>query len=83
MCLYSNSQVFFKPYLFEALPVWIQKCFIHLPWVSLNTPPPPALLGLFLELPSVFKVTKGGCGGCQDINLVTCVPFVFLLYARW
>ena len=34
---------------------------------------------LFLVL-SVFKVTKEGCGGCQDIILVTFVLFFFLFF---
>ena len=79
ICLYPNSQAIFKPYLtthisailFEAMPMWIEKPFILLPFLSLNTLPLPDLPGLYLELPYVFKVTKGGCGGCQYINLVT------------
>ena len=55
---------------------------MHYPWLSFNTPSLSVLPGLFLELPSIFKVTKGGCGGHQDIILVTFVPFVFLLHAR-
>ena len=46
------------------------------------TPSPLALPGLFLELPYVFRATKGGCGACQDIILVTFVPFIFLLHER-
>ena len=73
ICLYPYSQAIFKPYLtaqisailFKAMPMWIEKPFIHLPLLSLNTPPPSALPILYLELPSVFKVTKEGCGGRQ------------------
>ena len=49
-------RLFLKPYLmahifailFEAMPIWMEKPFIHLPLLSLNTPPPLALPGLYL-----------------------------------
>ena len=64
------------------MPMWIEKPFIHLPLLSLNTPPPSALPILYLELTSVFKVTKEGCGGCQYIILVTFVPFYFSMICK-
>ena len=55
MCLYPNSQAILKSYLiahistilFKATPIWIEKLFIYLPLLFLNTTPPSALLGLY------------------------------------